>query len=68
MDIVLVVILLLAGLIVGWYDRYSVQRTYADLYAARHGGIPSLIDWFSRPMRIPTSSPGGAATATCTSS
>jgi hypothetical protein len=37
-DIALVAILLLAGLIVGWYDRYAVQRTVRDLYAARHGG------------------------------
>ena len=46
MDIALVVILLLVGLIVGWYDRYAVQRTYADVYAARHGRIPPLIEWF----------------------
>jgi hypothetical protein len=45
-DIALIVVLLLAAVIVGWYDTYSVQRTYADLYATRHGHIPPLIGWF----------------------
>ena len=49
MDIALVVILLLISVIVGWYDRYAVQRTYADLYAARHGGSPPLTNWFFTP-------------------
>jgi hypothetical protein len=44
-----VLILILAAVVVGWYDRYSVQRTYADLYAARYGQIPPLIDWFFEP-------------------
>ena len=45
MDVLLIVALFFVGIIVGWYDRYSVQRTYADLYADRHGGIPPLIGW-----------------------
>jgi hypothetical protein len=45
MDVVLVLVLFVVGIIVGWYDRYAVQRTYADLYADRHGHIPPLIGW-----------------------
>ncbi len=45
MDIVLVFALLILAAIVGWYDRYAVQRTYADLYADRYGHIPPLISW-----------------------
>jgi hypothetical protein len=46
MDVALIVILLLTAVVVGWYDTYAVQRTYADVYAARHGHIPPLIAWF----------------------
>ena len=49
MDIAVAVILLLVAAFVGSYDRYAVQRTYADLYAARHGRIPPLIEWFFTP-------------------
>jgi hypothetical protein len=49
MGIGLAVILLLVAIGVGWYDRYSVQRTYADVYANRHGHIPPLADWFFTP-------------------
>jgi hypothetical protein len=49
MDIALILLLFLAAAIVGWYDTYSVQRTYADRCAARHGHIPPLIDWFFQP-------------------
>ena len=49
MDLILVAILLLGAVIVGWYDTYSVQRTYADVYANRHGHIPPLIRWFIVP-------------------
>lgn len=45
MDVLLVVVLLVVGIVVGWYDRYAVQRTYADLYADRYGRIPPLIGW-----------------------
>jgi hypothetical protein len=48
MEIAIVVVLLLAGAVVGVYDRYAVQRTYADLFAERHGHIPPLTDWFFR--------------------
>jgi hypothetical protein len=39
-------VLLLAAAMVGWYDRYAVQRDYANRFAERHGHIPPLIDWF----------------------
>jgi hypothetical protein len=48
-DIVLIVILLISGAVIGWYDTFSVQRTYADVYASRHGHIPPLISWFIAP-------------------
>jgi hypothetical protein len=43
------VILILAAIVVGWYDQYAVQRDYADRYAARHGHIPPLVEWFYTP-------------------
>jgi hypothetical protein len=46
MDVILIVILIVLAVIIGWYDRYGVQRDYADLYAERHGHIPPLVDWF----------------------
>jgi hypothetical protein len=46
MYIVLAVILIVAAVVVGWYDTYSAQRTYADVYASRYGHIPPLADWF----------------------
>jgi uncharacterized Tic20 family protein len=46
MGIAVMLILILAAVIVGWIDTYGVQRDYADLYAARHGHIPPLVDWF----------------------
>ncbi len=49
MDIALMLLLLVAAIIVGWYDTYSVQRTYANLCASRHGHIPPLMDWFFTP-------------------
>jgi hypothetical protein len=49
MDVVLIAILLLTAVVIGWYDTYSVQRTYADLYASRHGRIPPFIRWFILP-------------------
>jgi hypothetical protein len=45
-DVVLLVILLVSAVVVGCYDTYAVQRDYADLFAARHGHIPPLVDWF----------------------
>lgn len=30
-------------------DRLDIQRTYADIYAQRHGHIPALTEWFFRP-------------------
>jgi hypothetical protein len=43
------VVLILAAIVVGWYDKYGVQRDYADRYAARHGHIPPLVEWFYTP-------------------
>jgi hypothetical protein len=48
-DVALIVILIVLAVIVGWIDTYGVQRDYADLYAARHGHIPPLVDWFFKP-------------------
>ena len=45
MDVFLVLVLFVVCAIVGWYDHYAVQRTYADLYADRYGRIPPLIGW-----------------------
>jgi hypothetical protein len=49
MGLVLAIGLIILGVIVGWYDRFGVQRDYADLHAARHGRIPGLADWFFTP-------------------
>ena len=46
---VIAAILIVAAIVVSLYDRYSVQRTYADVCAARHGHIPPLVDWFTTP-------------------
>jgi hypothetical protein len=46
---VIAAILIVAAIVVSLYDRYSVQRTYADVCAARHGHIPPLADWFTTP-------------------
>ncbi|HEY7132099.1 MAG TPA: hypothetical protein VH440_07590 [Candidatus Limnocylindrales bacterium] len=46
MEILLVLALLVAVTIVGLYDRYSVQRAYADVYAQVHGHVPPLYEWF----------------------
>ena len=46
MGVAVAAILLLLSIVVRWYDRYSVQRTYADVYTSRHGRIPPLSDWF----------------------
>jgi hypothetical protein len=46
MDVALAAILLVAAAGIGWYDTYSVQRTYADVYASRYGRIPPLFAWF----------------------
>ena len=42
-------ILILVAMVIGVYDKYAVQRDYADLYAARHGHIPPLVEWFTTP-------------------
>jgi hypothetical protein len=39
-------ILFLAAALVGWYDKYAVQRDYADRFAKRYGRIPPLMEWF----------------------
>jgi hypothetical protein len=49
MDVALTLLLILAAIITSWYDTYSVQRTYANLCARRHGHIPPLMDWFFVP-------------------
>ena len=49
MDVALVLVLFVAAVIVSWYDTYSVQRSYANLCARRHGHIPPLLDWFFVP-------------------
>ncbi len=46
MDVALLVVLILTATVVVYYDTYSVQRTYADVCARRHGHIPPLVDWF----------------------
>lgn len=46
---VMALILIGIAIAVGLYDTYSVQRTYADVCAARHGHIPPLVDWFTTP-------------------
>src|SRR5215510_128917 len=46
--VVAIVLLVVAGF-VGLVDRYDIQRTYADAYAARHGHIPPLVEWFFQP-------------------
>ena len=46
---VIAAILIVVAIAVSLYDRYSVQRTYADVCAARHGHIPALVDWFTTP-------------------
>jgi hypothetical protein len=44
-DIALVLVIFLVGVIIGLYEQYGVQRTYADLYADRYGHIPPLVGW-----------------------
>ncbi len=46
MDLVIIVVLIVTSAILGLYDTYVVQRTYADICAERHGHIPPLVDWF----------------------
>ncbi len=49
MAVVLAVILILVAVLIGVYDTYFAQRSYADLCAARHGHIPPLVEWFTTP-------------------
>ena len=49
MEIVAIVVLFVATLILGLYDRYGVQRAYADVYAQVHGHVPPLYEWFYTP-------------------
>ena len=46
MYLAVALILVLAGGVASTYDRYSVQRSYADACAQKHGHIPPLVDWF----------------------
>jgi hypothetical protein len=63
MDVlVMAIVLLVVAAFVGLVDRYEIQRTYADAYAARHGHIPRLSSGSSSPTRIRMSSTGVAAT------
>ncbi len=46
MDTAVALVLLASAAVLGVIDTYSIQRTYADLCADRHGHIPPLTDWF----------------------